>query len=102
MKNGLKSYAYRTNEYTHINDNGTETKQRDEVVHVKGFKIKGDGAKKITFESISSCIKDPQKEIEVTYREFVRKNAQTIAVENNTKNFRFTFDKRIIRDDFTT
>ena len=56
-------------------------------MHVKGFTIKGHASKKITFESISSCVKDRQKEIEVTYREFVRENAQTIAVENNTKKF---------------
>jgi hypothetical protein len=99
---GPKSYAYRTNEYTRTKDDGTKIKQRDKVVHVKGFKIKGDAGKKITFDSISSCVNDRKKEIEVTYREFVRGNSQTISVQNNTKKFRFTFDKRIICNDFTT
>ena len=27
---------------------------------------------------------------------------QTIAVENNIKKFRFTFDKRVVCDDFST
>jgi hypothetical protein len=34
---GPKSYSYRTNEYTRVNDDGSKTKQRDEMVHVKGF-----------------------------------------------------------------
>jgi hypothetical protein len=38
----------------------------------------------------------------VTYREFVRENSQSIAVKENLKKFKFTFDKHVIYNDFTT
>ena len=99
---GPKSYSYRTNEYTRYLEDGTQRKQRDEVVHVKGFALKGEAKDKITFDNINACIGDKKKEIEVTYREFVRENSQSIAVKSNLKKFKFTFDKRIVHNDFTT
>ena len=36
---GPKSYSYCTNEYTRYLDNGAEEKQKDEIVHVKGFTV---------------------------------------------------------------
>jgi hypothetical protein len=99
---GPKAYSYRTNEYTCYLENGTEQKQRDEVVHVKGFTLKGEAKDKITFDSLQACIGDNKKEIVVTYREFVRETSQSIVVKNNLKKFQFTFDKRVIHADFTT
>ena len=58
--------------------------------------------KKKTFDSITSCVQNKEQEIEVTYRELARCNMQTIAVEHNKKKFHFTFDKRVVRDDFST
>ena len=84
---GPKSYSYRTNEYERTKDDGSTVKQRDEIVHVKGFTLKGDAGIKITFDSINSCIKKKKNEIEVTYRVFVRGSGQTIAVEHNIKKF---------------
>ena len=95
---GPKAYSYRTNEYT--DEKGV--KKRDEKVHVKGFSLKGDTAKKVTFDSINTCVKDKKREIIVKYTEFTRANNQTINVQGVEKTFRFTFDKRIIREDFTT
>jgi hypothetical protein len=71
-------------------------------VHVKGFTLKGEAKDKITFDSIEACIGDNKKEIAVTYREFVHENSQSIVVKNNFKKFTFTFDKRVIHNDFTT
>jgi cytochrome c-type biogenesis protein CcmE len=99
---GPKSYSYRTNEYIRTLDNGETKKEKDEVVRAKGFTLKGQAKEKMTFDSISACIKDKKKEIEIVYRDFVRENSQNIAVKKNTKKFKFTFDKRIIRNDFTT
>jgi hypothetical protein len=46
-------------------------------------------------------VNDEKNQIEVVYREFVRENSQNIVVKHNTKKFSFTFDKRIVRADFT-
>jgi hypothetical protein len=69
---------------------------------VKGFSLKGDTRKKITFDRINQCVRDRKKEISTSYTEFTRSNNQTINVQKAEKVFRFTFDKRIIRNDFTT
>jgi hypothetical protein len=69
---------------------------------VKGFSLKGDTRKKITFDSICQCVHDTKKEISTTYTEFTRDNNQTINVQKAEKVFRFTFDKRVIRDNFKT
>ena len=54
---GPKAYSYRTNEYR--DERGYL--QRDEKVHVKGFSLKGDAKKAITFDSINACVKDKKK-----------------------------------------
>ena len=69
---------------------------------MKGFSLKGDTRKKITFDSINQCVHDTKKEININYTEFTRSNNQTINVQKVEKVFRYTFDKRIIRNDFTT
>lgn len=51
---------------------------------------------------MKECVQNKKKEIEITYQEFTRGNSQTIAVQQGKKKFRFTFDKRIICDHFTT
>ena len=38
---------YRTNEYTHTLEDGKKIKQKDEIVHVKGFTLKGEAEKKL-------------------------------------------------------
>ena len=86
---GPKSYSYRTNEYVKTLPDGSTKKQRDEITHVKGFSLRGDAKKKTTFDSITSCVRNKEQEIEITYRELTRCNMQTIAVENNTKKFHF-------------
>ncbi|CAB4013526.1 Hypothetical predicted protein [Paramuricea clavata] len=73
---GPKSYSYRTNVYMRYADDGSETKQRDEIVHVKGFTLKGDTKQLLTFDSINECIRDKTKEIEITYREFKNENTE--------------------------
>ena len=45
---------------------------------------------------------DTKREISTSYTEFTRANNQTINVQKVEKVFRYTFDKRIIRNDFTT
>jgi hypothetical protein len=99
---GPKAYSYRTNEYTFTNKDGVCEKKRDEIVHVKGFSLRGDTRKKITFDSINQCVHDTKKEISINYTEFTRSNNQTINVQKVEKVFRYTFDKRIIREDFKT
>ena len=99
---GPKSYSFRTNLYTRTHADGRTTTERDEIVHVKGFSLKGDVKKMITFDSLKSCVVDQHREIETCYTEFVRDNNQTINVQQAKKTFRFTFDKRIVLDDFTT
>jgi hypothetical protein len=99
---GPKAYSYRTNEYIYTHKDGTQEKKCDEIIHVKGFSLKGDTRKKITFDSICQCVHDTKKEISTTYTEFTRDNNQTINVQKAEKVFRFTFDKRVIRDDFKT
>jgi hypothetical protein len=99
---GPKAYSYRTNEYIYTHKDGTQEKKCDEIIHVKGFSLKGDTRKKITFDSICQCVHDKKKEISTTYTEFMRDNNQTINVQKVEKVFRFTFDKRVIRDDFKT
>ena len=99
---GPKSYSFRTNLYTRTHADGRTTAECDEIVHVKGFFLKGDAKKLITFDSLQSCVVDQHREIETSYREFVRDNNQTINVQQAKKTFRFTFDKRIVLDDFTT
>ncbi|CAB3977900.1 DNA polymerase [Paramuricea clavata] len=76
---GPKAYSYRTNVYTRFNDDGSESQQQDEIVHVKGFSVKGPAKKLLTFDSIRECVEDHGKEIEITYREFVRENTQNIS-----------------------
>ena len=71
-------------------------------MHVKGFSLNGDTKKAITFDSINACVKDKKKEITINYTEFMWANNQTINVRGAEKTFRFTFDKRIILEDFTT
>ncbi|CAB3977264.1 DNA polymerase [Paramuricea clavata] len=80
---GPKSYSYRTNVYTRTNDDGTTTEQSDEIVHVKGFSLKGPVKKILTFDTIRECVEDPSKKIEITYREFIRENTQSISKEKS-------------------
>ena len=99
---GPKSYSYRTNLYTRTRKDGSTNEERDEIVKVKGFTLKGDTKKMITFDTVKNCVTDREKKIETTYTQFIRDNNQTINVQPTTKTFRFTFDKRIVRNDFTT
>ena len=73
-------------------------------MHVKGFSLANkDVRKKINFLSLSSCVNNREQVIEITYaNKIVRNNKQQIRVENEVKKFSFTFDKRVIREDFTT
>ena len=50
---GPKAYSYRTNEYT--DEKGV--KKRDEKVHVKGFSLKGDTAKKLHSTVLTRVLK---------------------------------------------
>ena len=100
---GPKSYSYRTNLYKKRDKNGNEFEKRDEVVHVKGFSLKGPAKEKITFESIQSCIEDHNKTIEIEYKQNIsRNNMQNVFVEDDIKTFKFTFDKRVILSNFFT
>ena len=71
-------------------------KQREELVHVKGFSLTNkDVRKKINFLSLSSCVNNREQVIEIRYaNKIVRNNKQQIRVENEVKKFSFTFDKR--------
>jgi hypothetical protein len=99
---GPKSYSCCTNEYTRTNEDGTKTKQHDEITHVKGFSLKGDTKRKRNLENMVKCINNNKKEIHTQYTEFTRGNSQTINVQETVKTFRFTFDKRIICNNDTT
>lgn len=100
---GPKSYAYITNVYTRTHNDGKTELKQDEIIHAKGFSLKADKNKSITFESISSCIENNEKTIKVTYKEKIKRdNMQNIFVQDETKTFKFTFDKRVVHDDFFT
>ena len=72
-------------------------------MHAKGFSLKGDGKRKITFDSINECVKDNEKIIEVIYKEKIsRDNQQNVFLNEEVKKFAFTFDKRIVLDNFFT
>ena len=87
---GPKSYSYITN-------------HNDEIVHAKGFSLKGDAKYKITFNSIKKCVENNHKIIEVNYEEKIsRDNQQNVFVCKEIKKFKFTFDKRVILDNFFT
>jgi hypothetical protein len=60
---GPKSYSYHTNEYIRTLEDSTKQKQKDEIVHVKGFTLKGPAKDKITFDSIHTCIGDKKKKL---------------------------------------
>lgn len=101
---GPKSYSYKTNMYD-VRDKKTDevTKKQDVIVHAKGFSVKGDAAKQITFDSLSSCVRDKHRVITVKYRDVIsRSTHQRVFVENVEKKFQFTFDKRIVLDNFFT
>ncbi|CAB4013701.1 Hypothetical predicted protein [Paramuricea clavata] len=55
---GPKSYSYRTIEYTRYLKDGSQQKQTDDVVHVKGFTLKGDAKELLTFDNINACLKE--------------------------------------------
>ena len=87
---GPKSYSFKTD-------------KNNEIVHAKGFSLKGDGKRKITFDSINECVKDNEKIIEVIYKEKIsRDNQQNVFLNEEVKKFAFTFDKRIVLDNFFT
>ncbi len=72
-------------------------------MHVKGFSLRGEGKKKKPFESISSCVQDRKKVIEINYKQSIsRDTMQNVFVEDQTKKFQFTFDKRVVLDNFFT
>ena len=100
---GPKSYSYQTNTYEKTDSKGNKTNEQHKVVHVKGFSLRGEGKKKITFESISSCVQDRKKVIEINYKQSIsRDTMQNVFVEDQTKKFQFTFDKRVVLDNFFT
>ena len=100
---GPKSYSYRTNLYKTRNDDGVEIEKQNKVVHVKGFLLKGEAKKRITFESILSCVENQNKIIEITYKENISRDyMQNIVVQDHTKKFKFTFDERVVLPNFLT
>ena len=73
------------------------------IVHAKGFSLKGEGKDKITFESMKRTMENNQNKIEITYTDVIsRTRTQMVYTKDETKVFSFTFDKRIVQDDFTT
>ena len=73
------------------------------IVHAKGFSLKGEGKDKINFDSMKHTVEDKQNKIEINYTNVIsRTKTQKIHTKNETKIFSFTFDKRIVNDDFTT
>ena len=87
---GPKCYSYVTN-------------LGETIVHVKGFSLKGEGKNKINFESMKQTVEDIQNKIEIKYTDVIsRTKTQKVYTEDETKIFSFTFDKRIVNDDFTT
>lgn len=77
--------------------------KQDNIVHAKGFSLKGDAKNQLTFESISSCLENSEKIITVTYcNNITRDKTQNVFVQNEVKKFRFTFDKRRVLSNFFT
>ena len=73
------------------------------IVHAKGFSLKGEGKEKITFESMKKSIENFGQKIEIKYSDVITQTrTQKVYTTNETKLFSFTFDKRIVLDDFTT
>ena len=87
---GPKCYAYKTN----LGAN---------EICVKGFSLSGDACEQLHFASISNCVFDKTNSLKITYQnKITRDKQQLITEQSEEKTFRFTFDKRVVRDDYST
>ena len=70
---------------------------------MKGFSLKGEGKEKMTFEAMKRLVENKGNKIEIKYTDIIScTKMQMVCTKDETKIFSFTFDKRIINDDFTT
>lgn len=70
-------------------------------MHIKGFSLKSEAKNKFTFDKLKVCIEDNTQKVDVTYNNSNEKNNK-LYTQTETKNFLFTFDKRVVLDSFTT
>ena len=88
---GPKSYSYITN-------------LNKETVHIKGFSLNNEEVKqKLNFLSIRTCIEDKNQIIDIKYTDKITKDKLNhIFKADEEKKFSFTFNKRVVKDDFYT
>ena len=88
---GPKSYSYITN-------------LNNEIVHIKGFSLNNKAVKeKLNFISLHSCLENKNKIIEIKYEDKItRDKLNHVFKQDETKIFSFTFNKRVVKNDFYT
>ena len=88
---GPKSYSYITN-------------LNKETIHIKGFSLNNENVKeKLNFLSLHSCIENKNQIINIKYVDKISKDKLNhIFKADEEKNFSFTFNKRVVKDDFYT
>jgi hypothetical protein len=88
---GPKNYCYKTDKgMTHTT--------------VKGFTLNFIGSETVNFDSIKQIVtEDKSRVLNVEQNLFIRdKNDWTIRTEKANKQYRFVYDKRVLKDDLTT
>ena len=88
---GPKSYSYITN-------------LNNETVHIKGFSLNNEDVKqKLNFLSIRTCVENKDQIINIKYTDKITKDKLNhIFKADEEKKFSFTFNKRVVKDDFYT
>ena len=88
---GPKSYSYIKN-------------LNKEIVHIKGFSLNNENVKeKLNFLSLHSCIENKNRIINIKYIDKISKDKLNhIFKADEEKNFSFTFNKCVVKDDFYT
>ena len=86
---GPKSYSYITN-------------LNNEIVHIKGFSLNNKDVKeKLNFISLKACLENKNQMIEIKYKDKITRNKLNyVFKQDETKIFSFTFNKRIVKNDF--
>ncbi len=84
---GPKNYGYRLN-------------TGEECMKIRGFTLNYDNSKLLNIESMTECIKDELKTVEVEDMKITRnKYTQQVKTVQQKKKYRFVFDKRFVNKD---
>jgi len=100
VSGGPKNYAYKVM--------GTSDGNPAYCIKVRGISLNNSTAKKVNFETLKRLVHQFVKEKEteevcvVTSRIDVNRRDRQVVTRNTEKKYRVVYDKRIVRDDFTT